>query len=122
TSLQYAMAQIHGHMHRMHRMILQAKPGQLVDHINRNGLDNRRSNLRLCSHSDNMHNSKIRKQNTTGFKGVTWYGHKYPSKPFVAQIMANRQPRFLGCFATAEEASAAYEKAAKELHGNFARF
>lgn len=54
----------------MHRLVMNAQPGEEVDHINRNGLDNRRENLRLISHSKNLVNAAMFSHNTSGYKGV----------------------------------------------------
>jgi hypothetical protein len=56
----------------IHRVILEAPAGVEVDHINGNGLDNRRSNLRLATKSQNMQNMRLSRINTSGFKGVCW--------------------------------------------------
>ena len=57
----------------MHRVIIGAKKDELVDHINRNSLDNRKSNLRIADKSLNGHNSKLRSDSTSGVKGVGWH-------------------------------------------------
>jgi hypothetical protein len=107
-------------MHRLHRMILQAQNGELVDHINRNPLDNRRSNLRIANKSQNGMNRGMQANNTSGFKGVSknYKNNKWTGK-WVANICKNGQRRYLGLFPTAELAYAAYVKAATELHGEF---
>lgn len=102
----------------MHRVILGAKPGTKVDHVNRDGLNNRRSNLRLATHTENMRNSRIQKNNTSGFKGVSRYGD---TGRWRACIWADGVKTSLGCFDTPEEAHAAYCEAAKRLHGKFWR-
>ncbi len=56
----------------MHRLIVSALPEQFVDHRNRNGLDNRRENLRTCTRSQNGGNRRINANNTSGYKGVWW--------------------------------------------------
>lgn len=102
----------------MHREIMNPPAGMIVDHINGDPLDNRRSNLRICTLADNAHNSKTPKNNTSGFKGVYFY--KARGK-YTARIMAARKSYNLGYFNTALEASAAYQAAAKIYHGEFAR-
>ena len=67
----------------MHREILHAKPGQDVDHKNGDGLDNRKSNLRLCSDSQNAMNRKIRADNKTGFKGVYWRKDRQACRAYI---------------------------------------
>lgn len=102
---------------RMHREILQASNEMQVDHINGNKLDNRRCNLRLATSSQNQQNRRVGKDNTSGFKGVSW--HK-KSKKWCAQITVNRKVKHIGIFDDSIEAAKAYDKAAKELHGVFA--
>jgi hypothetical protein len=100
----------------LHRVITGAKPGQVVDHVNGNGLDCRRSNLRICSQAENMRNRRMHKNNRSGFKGVWKNGGRY-----VATIRANKVKHNLGSFGTPEEAHRAYVAAALNLHGEFAR-
>lgn len=103
---------------KLHRRILNAAPGVQVDHINGDGLDNRRCNLREATHSQNQQNRGKNRNNSTGFKGVDFVKHR---GKFRARIMANRVLVSLGAdFATAEEAHAAYCEAAKRLHRRFA--
>lgn len=99
----------------MHRLILGAIPGQFVDHINGNGLDNRRSNLRFCTHMENMRNRKKSKNGTSQYKGVYLEHGKWR-----ARIMAGFR-KSLGLFTNEKEAAMAYDIAAKSLHGHFAR-
>lgn len=107
---------------RMHRLIMGAKSSQMVDHINGNCLDNRRMNLRFCDKSGNGQNSKIPKNNRSGYKGVTYYPRyeKYGT-PWMAQIGFNMKHTTIGYFPTSIEAARAYNKRAKELHGEFAK-
>jgi hypothetical protein len=100
----------------MHRLLMAAPSGLCVDHIDGNTLDNRRANLRLATHSENLRNMKRKKNNRSGYRGV----HRVRNR-WCAQITCNRKVRTLGTFATAEEAHEAYVKAATELHGEFAR-
>lgn len=87
-----------------------------IDHINGDPSDNRIANLRLASHSQNLANQKINKNNSTGFKGVI------PSrKRFRARIRINRTVINLGVFDTPEAAHAEYFAKAQELYGQFAR-
>ncbi|MCR5876956.1 HNH endonuclease signature motif containing protein [Phenylobacterium sp. J367] len=98
----------------MHRLILNADLGLVVDHISGDTLDNRRSNLRLATRRQNNAN-KHRVWSAAGFRGVC---HTPLSRvrPFKAQINS----QYLGQFETAEAAARAYDKAARELYGEFA--
>jgi hypothetical protein len=100
----------------MHRLIMGNPKGMVIDHINRDGLDNRRGNLRIATHAENIRNQGIRKNNTSGIKGVSLV----PSTGrWQARIMVWGQAKFLGTFATSQEAHAAYVAASRELHGEF---
>ena len=101
---------------RMHRVIIGAPDGMSVDHINGNGLDNRRANLRLCANSQNICNSRLRIDNAVGFKGVSPQNGR-----FRARLTVQGKNRSLGLFATPEEAAHAYDAAAIEEFGEFAR-
>lgn len=102
----------------MHRLIMGASISEKVDHINRRTLDNRRSELRLASHAQNMHNRGKTIKNTSGYKGVSW---DRINNKWVAEIWENKKKTHLGRFLTKEEAYAAYCEAALRLHGEFAR-
>lgn len=98
----------------MHRRITGARSGQEVDHINGDGLDNRRSNLRLCTRAQNSWNSKSK---LSDMKGV----HRTKgSKPWVALIRVNGKRHYLGNFLTKIEGARAYNDAAKKYYGDFA--
>jgi hypothetical protein len=99
----------------MHRSIMAPSPGEEVDHKNRNGLDNRRSNLRLATGRQNKHNTGPRRRGTSGFKGVTQCG---PTR-WAAQIYDGSR-RHLGIYESAAEAAAAYDEAARGSFGEFA--
>jgi hypothetical protein len=103
----------------MHREIAGAEPGELVDHINGNPLDNRRSNLRRVTAAQNGWNRGPDYSNRAGLKGVS--KHNF-SGLWVARITANKHNHFLGYFKTPEDAHEAYKAAAIALHGRFARF
>jgi hypothetical protein len=105
--------------YRMHRQVLGiVDPKIHVDHINGDRLDNRKSNLRLCSNAENMRNRGALKSNTSGFKGVVLSG----KDRWRAQIKFKRTYYYLGIFSTAEAAHEAYKSAAAKLHGEFANF
>lgn len=91
--------------------------GEYTDHINRNRLDNRRCNLRKCTLSQNMQNRVVLPNNKAGFKGVHWCG---PDKKWQAQIYVGKKRHYLGKYKDKHDAARAYNKAALELHGEFA--
>jgi len=101
----------------MHRVILDAPPAVEVDHINRNGLDNRRANLRLATRAENTRNAKLSRRNTSGFRGVSF---DHFSGRWLAIVKSDGKTYRLGAFATPEEAAFAYDFAAAALHGEFA--
>lgn len=118
---QYAHGQINRRTVYMHRVIMGLKWGDKrhADHINGNGLDNRRSNLRVCTQAQNKAGYSLSRRNTSGYKGVCWY--KGRNKSWCARIMARGKYYQLGYFKDAKEAARAYDKAAKELHGEYAK-
>lgn len=101
----------------MHREIMEAPSGVEVDHVDRDGLNNRRDNLRLATRSQNCVNRGLAKNNTSGFVGIVW--HKQSSK-WNARIKVDGVRRSLGYYHTKEEASAAYKSARRVLFGEFA--
>lgn len=104
---------------QMSRCILGLTPGDKreADHINHDTLDNRRSNLRVCSRQQNCMNRKSRQNTLSQYKGVSW--HKQIKK-WQAQIMIAGEYKYLGCFVLEISAALAYNKAAKKLFGTFA--
>lgn len=93
-------------------------PKSEIDHINGNPSDNRMKNLREATRYENNRNTKRRWHNAAGFKGIHW---NHNSQRWCAQIKENGKTKYLGLFATPEEAHAAYMAAARRLHGKFAR-
>jgi len=100
---------------KMHRLILDAPPGSETDHINGNGLDNRRCNLRLCSTAENQYNSRKRLGTSSRYKGVSRH-----RKQWRAMIKVQGRSIHLGCFGDEEAAACAYDEAARQSFGRFA--
>ncbi len=101
----------------MHRVLMNPPAGLTVDHKNGNGLDNRRSNLRLATRVQNAANRGRSRTNTSGFKGVFY---NKPNKAYSARICADNQIIHLGWFKDKTVAARAYDEAARQLHGDFA--
>lgn len=100
----------------MHRIIMRAQPGEFIDHKDLNTLDNRKTNLRRCSKGQNSMNARKRKDNTSGFKGVS---KTYDGK-WRATIQINGRAKHIGRFETPIEAATAYDIAASQHFGEFA--
>lgn len=99
----------------MHRVILGLTDRKvLVDHINHDGLDNRKENLRLCTTEENSHNRRKRIKSSSRFKGVYPRGGRWQ-----VAIRANGLYQYLGTYGSEEEAAEAYLAAATKLHGEF---
>jgi hypothetical protein len=118
----YVSTRIEGKKIYLHRMLLKAPDGQRVDHRNGNPLDNRKANLRLATHQQNMFNcgkssTYKGKPTTSSFKGVSWDKSRGRYK---AQIMKDRVNHFLGRFIDERSAAMAYARAAQEMFGEFA--
>lgn len=103
----------------MAREILGLKRGdpRQADHINHNTLDNRRSELRICTRQENQGNRNLVSNTTSQFKGVHWHRR---SKKWIARIGINRKRIHLGCFAGEEMAAMAYDLVARKVFGEFA--
>lgn len=97
---------------RMHRVIMDCPKDMQVDHINGNRLDNRKQNLRICTHQQNRMNTGLRSDNHSGYKGVdVWQG----------KWRARIRDRTIGYFKSLEEAIEAYNAEAIKEYGDFAR-
>lgn len=118
----YRQIRIDGRFYLAHRLALLHVTGRWpedrIDHENLDGMNNRWSNLRPATQSQNMANRRAPANNTSGFKGVYW--HK-PSGRWMAAITFRRKSVHLGYFSTPETAHAAYAAKAKELFKEFAR-
>jgi hypothetical protein len=102
----------------LHRLIMNPPNDMQIDHIHGETLDNRKSQLRLATSSQNSHNKGVQANNKSGFKGVTW---EKARRKWRAKIKLHNKRIDLGYFDTAEAAHAAYCEAAHRLHGEFAR-
>lgn len=101
---------------RMHRAITHAPKGMVVDHIDHDGLNNRRSNLRVCTIKQNSRNARSHK-GTSRYKGVYWL--KRNSK-WTAEILCDGKKKFLGYFKNEIDAALAYDKTARKLFAEYA--
>ncbi|UCG59543.1 MAG: HNH endonuclease [Phycisphaerales bacterium] len=113
----YAVRAVSGVQIRMHREITAAPEGLVCDHIDHNGLNNTKANLRICSKSENARNQRPQTDCSSKYKGVCWHKN---DRRWHARIHHNRRRYHLGSFKDEIEAAGAYDKAAKEHHGEFA--
>lgn len=102
----------------MHRVLLNPEPRHVTDHKDGNGLNNQRSNLRQATVSQNAANISSHKNSTSKYLGIYWDKNR---GRWFATIRKNKVDRFLGRFKDEKDAALAYNKAAMELHGEFAR-
>lgn len=118
----YAVTNVKAHVRgapgaqiKMHRLImaeeLSSSPSSEIDHVSRDGLDNRRLNLRLATRAENISNRRVRRVGKSGFVGVYRKGSRWCAKA---------SKKYLGSFATCEEAARAYDVAVRVQHGEFA--
>jgi hypothetical protein len=120
----YAATSINGENVMMHRIIMMAEKPLIVDHINNNSFDNRRSNLRICLGMENNINvrkalsAKNDRVTTSKYKGVSFRGDR---QRWTAYVGSGKDRTCLGCFSSQEEAALAYNKAALAKWGEFAK-
>jgi len=106
------------HTIRMHKEVLNAKPGEQVDHINGDGLDNTCANLRICTQAQNQMNRQKQRGTSSSFKGVSWdKGHT----KWRANIAVDGRLTYLGHFFDEANAAKAYDARAREVFGQYAR-
>jgi hypothetical protein len=101
----------------MHRVIMNTPPNLEVDHRDRDGCNNQRLNMRNCSHFQNVRNRSIQKDNSSGYKGVSW---DKKCKKWRVQIRIDGRKVWLGLFSSIQDASRIYDQAAIRFHGEFA--
>ncbi len=103
---------------RLHRIVTACDDGMVVDHINHNPLDNRLSNLRVCTHAENMKNMVKPRDNKSGYKGVFWDNRK---NRWHVKLQHDNTPIFIGYFTDKILAAQAYDERASELFGQYAK-
>jgi hypothetical protein len=122
----YAKSSSKGSKKSLARYLLNAQKGQIVDHINRDRLDNRRINLRFANAQQNCWNSGVKSNNQIGVKGIQFYEKTYPhnhvpaNRPYLARIVVGGKNIHLGYFSSLEAAVAARKLAEQKYFGEFA--
>lgn len=114
----YAWTRVDRKQISMHRFIINPPNNFLIDHKDGDGLNNTKINLRACTHGQNNTNTRLKRANTSGFKGVDW---RRKDNLWRAAIRFNGTKIHLGQFSTKEEAAKKYDEAAIKYHGEFAR-
>jgi hypothetical protein len=101
----------------LHRFIMKVSKDMQVDHIDNNKLNNVKTNLRICTHTQNMINRPVYSNSKSGFKGVIFYDKL---KKYIARINFNNKEYYLGCYIDPKDAARAYNEAAQKYHTEFA--
>lgn len=104
---------------KLHEYLYPHKEGYEIDHINLNTFDNRRCNIRYCTHQQNQMNQPIQKNNTSGVSGVSWYA---PRGKFRARIKISQREIHLGYYGTFEEAVQARNVGMECMFGEYGRY
>jgi hypothetical protein len=115
----YVIARPYGYKEKqvyLHRFLMKPSSDLTVDHIDHNGLNNQKSNLRVCTQAENLRNRRLQSNNTSGYKGAYWHRTSW-----VARIKHNGKNKHLGVFSDLIDAAKAYDAAAKEYCGEFAK-
>jgi hypothetical protein len=113
----YAFRQEHNKTISMHRVIINAPKEMLVDHIDCNGLNNRKSNLRLCTYAQNACNRRPKPNSSSKYKGISFHRR---DKKWEAQINHNGKSKYLGRYDIEIDAALTYDRKAEQLFGQFA--
>lgn len=119
TTYARAHIRVKGRRHtlQMHSLLMQPSVGETVDHIDQDGLNNHRSNLRICSQAQNCRNRRVSQtKKLSQYKGV----FRTTDKTWMAVVTADKQRHYLGCYAEEVEAAHAYNLGAGQLHGEYA--
>ena len=111
----YARAKVNGRGVYLHRFVLSPPKNMVIDHINQNGLDCRRENMRICTTRQNARNRQLQRNNSSGFMGVCRDGNRWR-----AQLSHLGEIRHLGSFGSPREAALAYDAAVIATCGEFA--
>jgi hypothetical protein len=103
----------------IHRVIMKAEKGIIIDHVDGNGLNNQKNNLRICTLGQNQMNRGAQLNNKSGFKGVHYFNNT-TDKNWIAKISYNKKIIYLGSYSNPIDAARAYNEAAIKYHGEFA--
>lgn len=103
----------------LHNLLFPHKDGYEIDHINLDTFDNRRSNIRYCTHQQNQINQPVQRNNTSGVSGVSWYA---PRKKYRARIKIGQQEIHLGYYGTFQEAVQARNVGMECMFGEYGRY
>ncbi len=101
----------------MSRLIMGAGPGTVVDHINGNSLDNRKSNLRICTQAENSLNKRYQGRGTSRFRGVYWSEKR---AKWIVQVWLNKKRKYIGQFNSLKDAIASRRSAERFYYGQYA--